>query len=68
MEESGVNEPSRGLAIKLSKWLNAWWDRLAIFAPKKVCPNCLQECSDLQVIDCYTSHQEEIRCNAGAKE
>jgi len=41
-------------------WLKRWWDNIQMQMPKKVCPNC-HLCKDLQVLDCYSKNEKQIK-------
>lgn len=44
----------------LSNWLKRWWNNIRMQMPKKVCPNC-HLCKDLQVLDCYSENEKQIK-------
>jgi hypothetical protein len=44
----------------MSEWLKRWWSNIRMQMPKKVCPNC-RLCRDLQVLDCYSENEKQIK-------
>lgn len=45
---------------QMSEWLQRWWDSFQMQVAKKVCPQC-HLCRDLQVLDCYTRNERNIK-------
>lgn len=58
-EQIEHQDPVDDARVKLSKWLQRYWDRFQLQAQKKVCPRCFN-CSDLQVLSCYTKNRKGI--------
>lgn len=44
----------------MNEWLLRWWNNIRMQMPKKVCPNC-HLCKDLQVLDCYSENEKQIK-------
>jgi hypothetical protein len=45
---------------QLQEWLERWWNNIRMQMPKKVCPDC-SLCKDLQVLDCYSENERQIK-------
>ena len=62
-----VTIPFDDMRITVSTWLGRHYKKVAMQLAKNVCPNCIGNCGDLQVLDCYTMNETNITGRAARR-